>query len=154
MRLDEYQWSRNPRGMHNKQAPFQMNFDRLVAMKMGLAKLVAIDGEYVKDVQPLMARGVTPIVRIWRPNFGAGAPDEMLGEIRRYVDVGARWFEFYNEPNLKIEWPADNPPNYTNVDTQIAPLLENWMKWAETIISWGAYPPSPPSRKQSATAKT
>jgi hypothetical protein len=145
MHLYEYQWSRNPRGLHNKQAPIKMNIGELVAMKLGWAKYVAIDGEYVNDTAECLSYNITPIIRIWRPRFGAGVPDgEMLRDWRNYVAAGAKWFEYYNEPNLDTEWAMDTPNfHYTNIAGMIAPLLQNWMDWAELIISMGAYPAFP-----------
>lgn len=144
MRLDEYQWSHNPRGLHNKGAPHRWNIDRLRQIKLGWAKMVAIDGEYMDDIGPLLANNITPIVRIFRPRFGAGPASAIGIEMwRGYVKRGVRWFEFYNEPNLENEWPSATPPTYTNINGIIAPLMTNWLEWAELMISMGAYPAFP-----------
>ncbi len=141
MRLDEFQWSRNPRGLHNKRVLITpVEFDRWTDAGFGWAKLVAAQTEYVDDCIAFLQRGVTPIVRLYRDRWGARPFDRtMRDETLAYLSVGVRWFEFYNEPNLPIEWPPG-----TNIDWRngalIAPLMDNWLIWAEFIISQGGYP--------------
>lgn len=141
MRLDEYQWSRNPRGLHNKRVLITpVEFDRWTGPGFGWAKLVAAETEYVDDCVEFIQRGVTPIVRLYRDRWGARPFDRtMRDQTLAYLRVGVRWFEFYNEPNLPIEWPPG-----TNIDWRdgalIAPLMDNWLLWAEFIISQGGYP--------------
>ncbi len=144
MRLDEYQWSHNPRGLHNNLAAVYVDVNRFTGLKMGWAKLVGIDREYIPIIPSLLGQNITPIVRIWRPRFGAGVytPD-MLYALKSYFDHGVRWFEFYNEPNLNIEWPETRPPDYRDVNGVIAPLMQNWIAWAEMVIEMGAYPAFP-----------
>ena len=144
MRLDEYQWSRNPRGLHNKAAPFRMDQARMVSAHYGWAKMVAIGGEYLDDIPWMLANNITPIVRIFRHNVGAAPADGgLIGYWRSYADRGVKWFEFYNEPNLGNEWPNGVVQDYRNRDQIIAPLMDNWLSWAELIISWGCYPAFP-----------
>jgi hypothetical protein len=144
MRLDEYQWSHNPRGMHNNRAAHHFDVARLVKMKMGWAKIVAIDREFLNVIPEMVANNVTPIVRLWRPRFGANAyTNDMVDAWSAYMAVGVRWFEFYNEPNLDAEWPEGTFPDYNNVDGMIAPLMQNWLLFAEKIISMGGYPAFP-----------
>ncbi len=144
MRLDEYQWSHNPRGMHNNRAAHHFNVSWLVQMRMGWGKIVAVDREFMNVIPQMMGSNITPIVRLWRPNFGAGVytPD-MMAAWKEYMAAGVRWFEFYNEPNLGNEWPENTPPDYMNIPGIIAPLMQNWLSWAETIIGMGGYPAFP-----------
>ena len=51
MLLNEYQWSRNPRGMHNFSAASRMSIDALSQTGMGWAKLVTIGPDYLDNVQ-------------------------------------------------------------------------------------------------------
>lgn len=143
MRLDEYQWSRNPRGIHNKAAPQRMSIPRLVAARYGWCKMVSIGGEYTDDIEPMLTNGVTPIIRVFRHNWGAGIPDdEMRKAWRGYIERGVKWFELYNEPNLGNEWPgviADS----NNREGIIKPLMDNWLTWAESFIDQGLYPAFP-----------
>ena len=71
MRLDEYQWTHNPRGMHNKRAANFFDVERLAQMKMGWGKIIAVDREFMNVIPKMLANNITPIVRIWRPRFGA-----------------------------------------------------------------------------------
>ncbi|HLU10255.1 MAG TPA: hypothetical protein VK003_11350, partial [Oceanobacillus sp.] len=72
MRLDEYQWSRNPRGLHVASA-FQtpMEYHRYTNPRMGWAKLLAATTDYVDDSIVLAQHGITPIVRLYLGRFGA-----------------------------------------------------------------------------------
>ena len=144
MRLDEYQWSRNPRGMHNALATLYINFDANVAMRMGWIKLNTFTTLYVKDIPRFFAANMTPIVRVFEPKLGNKAPTpQMMTLYRQYFDVGVRWFELYNEPNLVEEWEGRDRVDWQDTAGIIAPLMENWLVWAETIISWGGYPAFP-----------
>lgn len=144
MRLDQYQWSHNPRGMHNKQAFINVDSARMASMKLGWVKLVAGGYEYDVESVRLLQNNITPIVRIWRPRFGYGPyTNEMVVGWAEYIKSGVRWFEYYNEPNLSIEWPDNTPPDYNNIPTCIAPLMQNWLSWAELIITMGGYPAFP-----------
>jgi len=99
--LTDYQWSRNPRGMHN-QGP--MNIDKLLEQRMGMAKLVGLGDEYVGDALKMVENGITPIIRIWRPHHsGVPLDAELERQFRSYLQAGLKWFEFYNEPKLHVE---------------------------------------------------
>ncbi len=147
MRLDEYQWSRNPRGLHNEGAYKALNFDRYRRLQLGWMKLVCGGDEFVKDIPILLSLNITPVIRIYRAVPGAEPVDEGVrrywGDYRR---AGALWFEFYNEPNFPDpEWPEEMRPHvhYTNLDQVIRPLCDNWIIFAEYIISIGGYPGFP-----------
>jgi hypothetical protein len=144
MNLNDYKWSMNPRGMHNKGATFPINMPRMTSLKLGWMKLVCSDREYLNVVPQLLAANITPIVRIWRPHFGVGSitPD-MIVAWQAYIAAGVRWFEFYNEPNLEIEWPQGVSFGYRDTAGTIAPLMTTWLTWAEQIISMGGYPAFP-----------
>ncbi len=144
MRLDEYQWSHNPRGMHNKGGAYPFDPARLIRMKMGWAKIAAIDREFMNVATQMVATGITPIVRLWRPRFGASLyTTDMVRAWKEYMAAGVRWFELYNEPNLEIEWPEGFPPDYNNITSVIAPLMTNWLLFAEKIVEMGGYPAFP-----------
>ena len=144
MRLDEYQWSRNPRGMHNATVTARMDLGQLVAMKMGWAKLVTLGPDYLDLIPQMLANNITPIVRLWRPRFGASAPTpDMIDAWTRYIAAGVRWFEYYNEPNFDNEWQEGHLPDFRDIPGTIQPLMDNWLAWAELIIQMGAYPAFP-----------
>lgn len=146
MNLQQYQWSGNPRGLHND-GPFKPFFiERYVVPRLGWAKLLAGANEYVDAVTQLVSHGITPIVRIYRESMGGMAPPESWWSYyQQYIDAGCLWFELYNEPNLDGSWGLDGERSVTWRDTQgvIVPLMNHWLAWAERIIELGAYPAFP-----------
>src|SRR5205823_307581 len=141
---NEYEWSHNPRGLHNSGSPKPADTNRFIQLKCGWAKLVSVDREHMQAIPVLLGSNCTPIVRVYRPHFGAGAPTEdMTKAWRQYFQAGVRWFEFYNEPNFAIEWPDGENHPYDDINGTIAPLMQNWLDWAEFIIEMGGYPAFP-----------
>lgn len=142
MRLDEFQWSRNPRGLHVSQV-FQtpMEYQRYTAPRMGWVKLLAAGTEYVDDAQFFLANGITPIVRLYLGRWGAAPFTRELRDLTMaFVRVGVKWFEFYNEPNLDVEWQHGFDPTWEDHENVIRPLCDNWLNWAEFMVSLGCYP--------------
>ena len=142
MRLDQYEWSRNPRGLHVKNALITpLPVSRWAETQMGWAKLVDSAGEYVDDAATFLSMGITPIVRLYEPRFGANPFNARMRErMDAHINVGSKWFELYNEPNLGIEWPGGVNIDWRNVDGIIRPMMDNWLVWAEYTISRGCYP--------------
>ena len=142
MLLSDYQWSRNPRGLHVAQAyESPPDYSRWTNPHMGWVKLVAAGTEYVDDAQFFMDHGITPIVRLYLGAYGAGAFSLALQRIvLTFAAAGVKWFEFYNEPNLGVEWEAGFNPDWQDQDNVIRPLMENWLLFAEYVISLGGYP--------------
>jgi hypothetical protein len=142
MRLDEYQWSRNPRGLHVIGA-FQtpVEFERYTRPHMGWVKLLAATTDFVDDAVRFQELGITPIVRLYLGEWGAKPFDSHLQRITEaFINVGVKWFEFYNEPNLGVEWPNGFDPDWRDTDNVIRPLMDNWLVWAEYMVSRGCYP--------------
>ncbi len=142
MLLSDYQWSNNPRGLHVASAyESPPDYSRWTSPKMGWIKMIAAGVEYADDAEYFLAHGVTPIVRLYNPNYGAGPFDQRLqGIVRTFVASGVKWFEFYNEPNLGVEWPQGFDPSWQDATNVIRPMMENWLLFAEYVISEGAYP--------------
>ncbi len=142
MRLDEFVWSRNPRGLHVEQVyQTPMEYSRYLGPRMGWAKLLAAGTEYVDDAIYLMQNGCTPIVRLYLGRWGAAPFTRQLRDITMaFVRAGVKWFEFYNEPNLDVEWPMGTDPTWQDFDNIIRPLMDNWLAWAEFMVSLGCYP--------------
>jgi hypothetical protein len=141
MRLDQYEWSRNPRGLHVQRVLITpLDFGRWTTPHFGWVKLVAAETEYVDDSVRFLELGVTPVVRLFRARWGANAFDRVMrDETLAYLRAGVKWFEFYNEPNLPIEWPPGVDIDWRNTSI-MQPLMDNWLVWAEFIISQGGYP--------------
>jgi hypothetical protein len=142
MRLSDFQWSRNPRGLHCMSA-FQspLPFELYTRPQMGWVKLVAAGYEFVDDAAQLISMGMTPVVRLYVERWGARPfTAELQGITRAFLAAGVKWFEFYNEPNLGIEWPEGVDPTWEDTGGIIAPLVENWLVFAEYVASYGGYP--------------
>ncbi len=142
MRLDEYIWSRNPRGLHVASA-FQSPPDywKYENPQFGWVKLVCAGTEYVDDSVYFLSRGITPIARLYVERYGAGPFDQHLQSIvRAFASVGVKWFEFYNEPNVDVEWPIGFDPSWEDTNTIIRPMMDNWLNFAEYVVSLGCYP--------------
>src|SRR5688572_9997481 len=145
MLLSDYEWSRNPRGLHVQRiliTPLQI--ERWVRPHFGWVKLIAAGAEYLDDSQFFLERNITPVLRPYRARWGAAPIDRgMRDQILSYSRVGVKWYEFYNEPNLGIEWHEGFDPDWRYVEGVIRPLMENWLVWAEYVISLGCYPGFP-----------
>lgn len=142
MLLSDYQWSRNPRGLHVQRILITpLEIDRWTGPRFGWVKLVAAGDEYVDDARLFLERNITPVLRPYRARPGAAPLDRaMRDQILAYARAGVKWFEFYNEPNLGIEWPEGVDIDWRDTQNIIRPLMENWLVWAEYIISIGCYP--------------
>jgi hypothetical protein len=145
MLLNEYQWSLNPRGLHNPMVYRGPQMDRCLRLQLGWYKMVAAGSEFLGDCATLLSYNITPIIRIYLQSPGARPVDAGLVNLwRQYASVGVKWFEFYNEPNLAFEWPPSGIEiSPRNVAGAVGPLMENWLVFAETIINMGAYPAFP-----------
>ncbi len=145
MLLSDYQWSHNPRGLHNRDVyDHYMDVGRYLVPQMGWAKLVCAGAEYHNQVIEMLDNDVTPIIRIWRGFIGGTRPDEGMYEAwRHYLDLGVKWFELFNEPNQNIEWPDSHLPDPDDIENAIAPIMETWIDWAEWLIGMGGYPGFP-----------
>ncbi len=145
MLLNEYQWSLNPRGMHNAMVYRGPTLSECLRMQMGWYKLTAAGDEFLDDCQMLLANNITPVIRIYRHSPGAMPVDaELMRLWQAYASVGVKWFEFYNEPNLAFEWPpAGIEISPRNVAGAVGPIMENWLNFAEFTINMGCYPGFP-----------
>lgn len=144
MQLGEYQWSGNPRGLHNEGAYKPIDHNRLTRLNLGWYKMVTGGEEFANDCAWMLSQNITPIVRIYRGSPGAAAPDDSIrNQWGRYIGAGVKWFEFFNEPNFPDpEWPDSmkGRVDYRNVDEVIKPLCDSWMMFAEFIVNQGGYP--------------
>jgi hypothetical protein len=144
MQLSEYQWSGNPRGMHNEGAYKPIDRNRYLRTQMGWIKLVTGGEEFAEDCAWFLSNNITPVIRIYRPSPGAaGVNDSLRNQWGIYASYGVKWFEFYNEPNFaNPEWPPDMADRVSvkNIDEVIRPLCENWLIFADYIMELGGYP--------------
>jgi len=149
MNFRDYQWFKNPRGLRNNGPYLAIKPERYTRPRMGWARLVAGGTEHLDTVKSLVAQNCMPIISIYRERMGAApAPNAWYDLYLQYIDAGALWFEFYEEPNSPQFWPlsADGRPAITpdwNSQECIQPLMDNWLVWAEHIIKLGGYPAFP-----------
>ncbi len=145
MRLSDYQWSRNPRGLHVQRILITpLEIERWTRPRMGWVKLIASGDEYIDDSRLFLERNITPILRPYRAAWGAGPMDRGIrDQVAAYANAGVKWFEFWNEPNLGVEW-AGVDPDWRDAATTIYPLMDNWLNFAEYVLSLGCYPGFPP----------
>jgi hypothetical protein len=141
LRLDEYVWSRNPRGMHNIGAFLRPDFERYSTPQFGWAKLVSENVEHLPVCEQMVDANITPVIRVYltpQQNFDP-LSQQAFDLVRQYAAVGVKWFELYNEPNLPVEWPQGVHVDYRNTSL-IAMLVDRWMTWAEYVAGLGCYP--------------
>lgn len=147
MQLSQYQWSGNPRGMHNEGAYKPIDRNRYLSTDMGWIKLVTGGEEFAEECGWFLANNITPVVRIYRPSPGAAMPsDSNRNQWRIYASYGVKWFEFFNEPNFpNPEWPSDmaSRVDHRNFDEVIKPVCDSWLMFADYIMHLGGYPGFP-----------
>ena len=141
MLLSDFEWSRNPRGLHVRGVYVTpMQYERWTEAGFGWVKLVAAELEYLDDAVDFMRMGVTPVVRMYRPRWGARPLDtRQRAENLADQDVGGEWLGDYKETQQPIDCAPGGEINWRNMDL-IAPLMDNWLNWAEFIVSQGGYP--------------
>ena len=125
MKLSDYQWSHNPRGMHNQGV---MPLAKLQEQKnWALPRLLPWMWAMLIFQGVLLSHNITPVIRIYRPQFSGVPMDGALqSQFQQYLNVGVKWFEFYNEPNLGLEWPNGrnfDPLNTSGVDCLLFAII-------------------------------
>jgi len=96
-------------------------------------------GSSLEMCRRLLAVDIMPVVRLYRkqPNPGSISGRE-LDTIRRLVDVGVRYFETNNEPDLPAEWKNNHlPPNWLDI------VIDNFIRDADLVLDAGGLPALP-----------
>ncbi len=137
----------NGRGVHwstsaypPSDADLQFWIDELKAMQIKWVKLLDDGGgSSTKLCQALLENDIMPIVRLYRerPNPGhiGGREEETLA---RLIEVGVRYFETNNEPDLPAEWQNNHrPENWLDI------VVENFIYDADVIQNLGGLPAFP-----------
>lgn len=108
--------------------------DQLLAMKIKWVKLLDDGGGSSMELcQKLLAADIMPIVRIYlipaNPNNLGGRE---LDTVSRLVDMGVRYFESNNEPDLKAEWKdGHKPSNWKDI------VIDNFILDADRVLARG-----------------
>jgi hypothetical protein len=108
--------------------------DELVAMKIKWVKLLDDGGgSGLEFSRKLVAAGIMPVVRLYMSQLNPSyltsrEPDT----VSRYVDIGVRYFESNNEPDLPAEWQNNNkPPNWLEI------VVNNFIRDADGVLGRG-----------------
>lgn len=87
------------------------------------------DNDYL--VEQLTEAGIEPMMRIYTPGLQPIEGD-LQGMVEHYTDLGVRYFQLYNEPNLMVETDGQFP----DVDH----YLDLWVPAAKAVIAGGGLP--------------
>lgn len=114
-------------------------FQRLEDCGFSAVKLLNVGkASALRCVQKALARGMTPIVRCYRPEPHASTLDadaDQKATLHLLVEAGCKLYEVQNEPNVVWEWPGKViPPDAHEVTAR------NFSKDADFILSLGATP--------------
>ena len=127
--------------------------------KMGVKWVKLLDsggGSSIQMCQALLSADIIPIVRLYRPRPNPGTlhvaslvppnPEQMTAQnaqtIGNLVNVGVRYFEANNEPNLRDEWNYADWQSYP-WQRRVQMVCDGWIKDAVKIISLGGLPAFP-----------
>lgn len=108
--------------------------DQLVAMKIKWVKLLDDGGGSGIDLsRRLLAADIMPVVRLFMAQLNpCHLSSRELDTVTRYVDIGARYFESNNEPDLPAEWKNSYmPPNWLDI------VVDNFIRDADGVLARG-----------------
>ena len=132
-------WS--PSVFHPSGSTLDWWIDELQRMNMRWVKLLDDGGGSSKHVcRRLLQSDIIPIVRLYRarPNPGC-LSDREKGTVSELVEIGVRYIEPNNEPNLPAEWQEAEWQSGGRPEL----VMQLWLQDAESIIARGAYPAFP-----------
>ncbi len=92
-------------------------------------------------IQRLILNGVAPIVRLFQSEqFPGRLAGNLMMRAAKLVEMGVKYFEIANEPNLPNEWKStDRALCDYNIPDSVARIGECWWADAEQIIAMGGY---------------
>lgn len=110
----------------------------LKAMGVKWVKIFNHDGA-IDFAELLLAEGIMPIVRIYRPSPNPGTLDiRELVHLDAFIRAGVRYFEFNSEPDLDAEWKGGRVPA-NGLDL----VIDNTIANMELILERGGMPGIP-----------
>ncbi len=113
--------------------------------RMGVTWVKLLHPGGLELAEMLLAADIMPVVRIYRhrPNATdlrkATLNEQEIRQIKDYLAVGVRYFEFNNEPNLPSEWEGATLPGEEAIDYVARAAIIDM----ETILGLGGYPAVP-----------
>lgn len=148
MRLEDFPRPKNDngRGLHWSPTPYHPSgsvldywIDELLAMNIKWLKVLDDGGgSSVAFCRRLIDADIMPIVRIYRPRPNPGAlGGRERDAVRMLVDVGVRYIETNNEPDIPAEWQGPMPRNWFEI------VINNFIKDADFVLSVGGLPAVP-----------
>ena len=147
------------RGIHWSAAVFHPTgssldwwIDELLEMNIRWVKLLDDGGGSAKHVcHKLLDKEIIPIVRIYRSRPNPGHLSERDKQtISELVDLGVRYLECNNEPNLPVEWQEGEWQSGGRPEV----VMQHWLEDAEAIIGLGGYPAFPALAQSSSHSET
>jgi len=115
--------------------------DELLAMGIKWVKVLDDSGGSSLELcQRLLDAGIMPIVRLYRPEPNPGhIGGREENTIRKLIEIGVKYIQTNNEPNLPDEWQGRSKPG--NYPKKVA---ENWLIDAQRVLALGGLPITPP----------
>jgi hypothetical protein len=113
---------------------------QLLAMNIKWVKILDDGGGSALPLaRALVDIGIMPVVRFYRPQQNPGSIGARGGlAVKKYVDIGAMYFETNNEPDLDLEWRnGKKPDNWLDV------VVYDWINDAEIVLGAGGLPGFP-----------
>jgi hypothetical protein len=114
--------------------------EQLLEMKIKWVKMMDDGGGSALPLaRRLVDLKIMPVVRLYWPEQNPGNIGQRGREtVRRYIQIGAVYFETNNEPDLDLEWKTGTkPPNWLDI------VADNFIIDADIILAEGGYPAMP-----------
>ncbi len=115
----------------------------LKEMGVKWVKILHVGG--LSFAEELLANGIMPIVRLYRPRPNSTDLDEgtlnreQIAALEAFISIGVPYFEFNNEPDSAFEWRNQMPDEATAQRI----VARNAIRDIETILSKGGLPAIP-----------
>ena len=108
------------------------------AMQLKWVKIINRGSDPTTDalVEALVEADMQVVMRIQDEDLAPFHPPDLRGLVHHYRAKGVHYFELYNEPNLKDEWPA-------GAEIDLARLVDVWLPAAHAVQQAGGYPSTP-----------
>ncbi len=134
----------NGRGMHWSASPYHPTdldewMARLKAMHIRWLKVLDDGGgSSLRLCERLLAEGIMPVVRLYRPEPNPGhIGGREQATLRKLVKIGVRYVETNNEPDLQVEWSIPRPLGWVGL------VADDWLYDARACLDAGALPAVP-----------
>jgi hypothetical protein len=102
-------------------------------------KMLYTGADAAEWITLLVGAGITPILRMYAgPILPDSLPDTIMGRVPALVDLGVRYFEPHNEPNLTSEWQERLRGDVSWDNPRIIDMaVDAWARDAERVVQAG-----------------